>query len=77
MDSDALQQALDQLGGGMEHVLRAAWQEASSVFSRRGLSAYLQGAKDLELLGRGTDLVASYLQAAPAVTRELGEDAVA
>ena len=77
MDSDALQEALDQFGSGMEHVLRASWQEASSVFSRPGLSAYLQGAKDLELLGRGTDLVASYLQAAPAVTRELGEDAVA
>jgi len=77
VDLEELQAALGQLGPGMQEVLRASWQEASAVFSRRGLTAYLQGAKDLELLGRGTDLVVSYLQSAPTVARELGEDAVA
>jgi len=77
VDPAELRAVLEELDPGLEEVLRASFQEASSVFSRRGLTAYLRGAKDLELLGRGSDLVASYLQSAPAVARELGEDAVA
>jgi nitric oxide reductase NorD protein len=73
---DELYESLGQLGEDREELLRASWQEASSVFTRSGLTAYLQGAKDLQLLGRGTDLVVAYLQSAPAVARELGEDAV-
>lgn len=68
---------LDDLGHDAAQVLETSWNEATGVFSRRGLDAYLRGAADLEVLGRGTDLVACYLQNAPAVARELGEDAVA
>ncbi|HET9080192.1 MAG TPA: VWA domain-containing protein [Trebonia sp.] len=77
VELDEYQEILNGLGEDAEEVLRASWAEAAGVFSRRGLDAYLRGARDLELLGRGTDLVASYLQNAPAVARELGEDAVA
>ncbi len=70
-------EVLEDIGEDAAQVLQASWTEATGVFSRRGLDAYLQGAVDLELLGRGTDLVACYLQNAPAVSRELGEDAVA
>ncbi len=77
VELDHYQGILDDLGEDAEKVLRASWAEAAGVFSPRGLERYLKGAVDLELLGRGTDLVVSYLQNAPAVARELGEDVVA
>jgi hypothetical protein len=71
------QDILDELGEHANEVLRASWDEAARVFSPRGLeNVYLQGASSLKSLGRGTDLVVSFLQSAPAVARELGEDAV-
>ena len=49
----------------------------NDVISPRGLeNHYLKGAVSLKSLGRGTDLVVSFIQSAPAVARELGEDAV-
>ncbi len=71
------QDILDELGEHANEVLHASWDEAARVFSPRGLeNEYLQGAVSLKSLGRGTDLVVSFLQSAPAVARELGEDAV-
>ena len=57
-------------------MLRASWTEAARVFTPRGLEAYLQGATSLKSLGRGTDLVVNFIQSAPAVAHEIGEDAV-
>jgi len=68
---------LDELGDHASEVLRASWTEAARVFSPRGLEAYLHGAAGLKSLGRGTDLVVSFIQSAPAVAHEIGEDAVA
>ena len=65
------------LGPHAVEVLRASWHEAARVFSPRGLEDYLRGARTLHALGRGADPVASFIQEAPAVARELGEDAVA
>ena len=49
----------------------------NDVISPRGLeNHYLKGAVSLKSLGRGTDLVVSFIQSALAVARELGEDAV-
>lgn len=76
VELDDYQETLNDLGEDLEEVLRASWSEATSVFGRSGLRTYLRGARELKLLGRGTDLVASYLQNAPAVARELGDDAV-
>ena len=71
------QDILDELGEHAGEVLRASWGEAVRVFSPRGLeNYYLQGATGLKSLGRGTDLVVSFIQSAPAVARELGEDTV-
>ncbi|WP_297463074.1 VWA domain-containing protein [Ferrovum sp.] len=70
------QDILDELGEHAGEVMRASWGEAARVFSARGLEAYLHGATGLKSLGRGTDLVVSFVQSAPAVARELGEDAV-
>ena len=77
VDLEKYQDILDELGEHAGEVLRASWGEAARVFSPRGLeNHYLQGATGLKSLGRGTDLVVSFIQSAPAVARELGEDAV-
>ncbi|XXG30916.1 MAG: VWA domain-containing protein [Ferrovum myxofaciens] len=76
IELEKYQDILDELGEHASEVLRASWGEAARVFSPRGLEAYLHGATGLKSLGRGTDLVLSFIQSAPAVTRELGEDAV-
>jgi nitric oxide reductase NorD protein len=68
---------LDELGPESEEVLRAAWSEATKVLSPRGLDNYLKGAAALRRLGRGAGLVATWLDEAPAVAKEVGEDVVA
>ena len=67
---------LTELGDHPAEVLRASWNEAARVFSPRGLERFLRGARTLKSLGRGTDLVASFVQGAPEIAREIGEDAV-
>ncbi len=54
----------------------ASFHEASHVMSPAGLQNYLEGAKGLCGLGRGTDLVVSYLQEMPEVAKEVGEDII-
>lgn len=77
VELEKYQDILDDLGEHAGEVLRASWGEAARVFSSRGIEKYyLQGAAGLKSLGRGTDLVVSFIQSAPAVARELGEDAV-
>ena len=76
VELEKYQDVLDELGDHAGEVLRASWTEAARVFSPRGLEAYLQGATSLKSLGRGTDLVVSFIQSAPAVAHEIGEDAV-
>jgi len=57
-------------------VLDSTFQEASHVMSPTGLQAYMDGAKALCNLGRGTGVVISYLQEMPLVARECGEDVI-
>ncbi|MDI6745861.1 MAG: VWA domain-containing protein [Rhodocyclaceae bacterium] len=71
------QDVLDELGEHAGEVLEAAWHDAARVFSPRGLDAYLRGAAGLKSLGRGTDLVVSFIESAPLVAKEIGEQAVA
>jgi nitric oxide reductase NorD protein len=56
---------------------QSEWVEAVRVLSPRGIDNYLQGARALAELGRGEDLVESYLEAVPQVAREIGEDVLA
>nr|CAA6820500.1 MAG: Rubisco activation protein CbbO [uncultured Thiotrichaceae bacterium] len=71
------QDVLDELGETANEALEANWHEAARVFSPRGRETYLRGASGLNSLGRGTDLVVSFIENAPQVAREIGEDAVA
>jgi len=57
-------------------VLEATFLEASRVMSPAGLQEYLDGASTLSNLGRGSDVVTTYLQEIPLVAKECGEDII-
>lgn len=71
------QDVLDGLDDLSKEVLEANWVEATRVFSPRGLDTYIKGVEGLNSMGRGSDLVIAFLESAPAVAREIGEEAVA
>jgi len=56
--------------------LESVFQEASRVMSPAGLHDYLEGGKGLCKLGRGNQVVISYLEEMPAVVKECGEDVI-
>lgn len=60
----------------VRNVLESSFLEASRVMSPAGLETYLEGGRVLCNLGRGTDLVISYLQEMPQVVKECGEDVI-
>ncbi|HEY9099436.1 MAG TPA: VWA domain-containing protein [Thiobacillus sp.] len=68
------QEVLDDLPTDAQDVLRASWNEAARMFSARGLDNYLKGAVALHHLGRGEEIVVTYLQEMPEVSRAIGED---
>lgn len=57
-------------------VLGSTFQEAARIMSPTGLESYMTGAKALCNLGRGSDLVVTYLQNMPLVAKECGEDII-
>jgi hypothetical protein len=57
-------------------VLEGTFHEAARTMSPTGLENYLNGAKALSNLGRGNDLVVTYLQEMPMVVKECGEDII-
>lgn len=69
-------EALQDLAPEVREVLEGTFQEASRIMSPAGLEAYLDGAKALARLGRGQDLVTTYLQEMPLVVKECGEDII-
>ncbi len=71
---EEFQELVDDLPGGAQELLRATWAEAARAFSPRGLDNYLNGALALHRLGRGEQLVVTYLQAMPETARAVGED---
>jgi nitric oxide reductase NorD protein len=56
--------------------LEATFHDAARVMSPAGLHDYMEGAKGLCNLGRGHDVVLSYLEEMPAVVQECGEDII-
>ena len=67
---------LAELGEHASSMLHASWHEAARVFSPKGLEGYLIGAQRLKGLGKGQELVTIFIQSAPEIAREIGEDAV-
>ena len=68
---------LESLSTHTRGSLDANWHEATKVFSPRGLDNYLKGASALNGLGRGDSLVETWIEQAPRVAKEVGEDVVA
>ena len=56
--------------------LEATFHDAARVMSPAGLEDYMEGARGLCNLGRGTDVVQSFLEEMPAVVQECGEDII-
>ena len=67
---------VDQLEPVSREQLEHSWPEATKVFSARGLDNYVKGAAALRGLGRGTELVNAWIDSAPQVAKEVGEDVV-
>lgn len=57
-------------------VLEGSFHEAARLMSPAGLQEYLDGARALCNLGRGSTLVITYLQEMPLVVKECGEDVI-
>lgn len=71
---DEYQELLDKIDPHVRDTLQPSFNEAAHVMSPAGLRKYMDGALALSGLGRGNDLVVSYLQEMPAVIKETGED---
>ncbi len=61
---------------GKLEVIEASYLDAQRVMSPQGLENYLVGIKAMCTLGKGQDLVLTYVQEMPVVAKELGEDVV-
>ncbi|WML90644.1 VWA domain-containing protein [Thiothrix lacustris] len=70
------QEFLEKITPEVRVVLDASYQEASRMMSPAGVKDYLDGAKALCQLGRGNDVVLTYLQEIPQVAKECGEDII-
>ena len=67
---------VEQLDPSSVDLLTHTWPEATKVFSARGLDNYVKGAAALRGLGRGHELVNAWIDGAPQVAKEIGEDVV-
>jgi hypothetical protein len=67
---------LEDLGSHASEILQSSWYEAARVFSAHGLENYVQGARSLKSLGRGSELVITFIESAPSIAKEIGEDSV-
>lgn len=67
---------LESLPSESMSLLENTWHDATKVFSPRGLDNYLKGAAALQGLGRGRSLVDTWVDEAPQVAKEVGEDVI-
>lgn len=70
------QEFLEKFSPETREIFDSTYQEATRVMSPAGLADYLDGARGLCKLGRGNDLVMTYLQEMPLVAKECGEDII-
>ncbi|MFP3873085.1 MAG: nitric oxide reductase activation protein NorD [Thiohalophilus sp.] len=73
---DEYKEYLQEAAPEVRDTFESTFHEASRVMSPAGLRDYLEGAKGLCNLGRGKDVVISYLEEMPMVVKECGEDVI-
>ena len=73
---DDYKELLEGLAPEEQERLHANWAGATRAFSPRGLDNYLKGAAALKGLGRGQAIVLAWIEQAPQVAGEVGEDVV-
>jgi len=76
LNLDDYRESFQDIDPAIMDTLESVFQEASRVMSPSGLHDYLEGARGLAKLGRGKDIVISYLEDMPAVVKECGEDII-
>jgi nitric oxide reductase NorD protein len=69
-------QCLDKSDREHREVLESSYHEAARVMSPQGLRNYLEGMRAMCSMGRGQDLVLTYVQEIPGVAKEVGEDII-
>lgn len=69
-------ESLEAIAPQVRSTLEASFSEAARVMSPAGLQAWLEGARALSELGRGNDLVLSYVQHMPAVAKDVSESVI-
>ena len=74
---DDYQELLEDLPEPCHAALRAGWHDSTKIFSPRGLDNYLKGAVAIGRLGRGESLSSTWIEAAPQVAKDVGEDVIA
>jgi hypothetical protein len=73
---DDYRDCLEKAAPEIKDTLEATFHEAARLMSPAGLQEYMDGARGLCSLGRGHDLVISFLQQMPLVVKECGEDVI-
>ena len=76
VDLDEYKECFDKVDPDSSRNFDSIVQEASRVMSPAGIKEYLDGAKGLCNLGRGNQIVISYLEEMPQVVKECGEDMI-
>jgi nitric oxide reductase NorD protein len=76
VDFENYRECLKDADPEVQKVVEGTFHEAARIMSPAGLQDYLEGGKGLCNLGRGPDLVVSYLQEMPLVVKECGEDVI-
>ena len=72
---DDYSELLEALGPHARELLQSGWLEAGRSFTGKGLTRYLEGAREIATAGLGWSVVLAYLREIPALARELGEEA--
>ena len=76
IDLDSYAELLEVSAPEIQHTLESVFQESARIMSPAGLQDYLDGAVALVKLGRGSDVVSTYLEEMPQVVKECGEDII-
>ncbi|HRP74987.1 MAG TPA: hypothetical protein PKZ27_05280, partial [Rhodocyclaceae bacterium] len=76
VDLEDYRDELLRVAPALADTLDASFAEAARSLSPAGLKDWLEGARGLARLGRGPDLLLSYIENMPAVARECGEDII-